>query len=80
MISSTTQSPQDQEVVAWQTRRTDESPLARWEDCTREAHAATVKTGRNLVHENGPTGEARALCVAPSQHYEVPVACRRRPA
>ena len=69
MISNTTQSPQDQEVVAWQARRTDGSPLARWEDCTHEAHDATVKTGRYLVCVSVKTATKRVRAAIESYAY-----------
>lgn len=53
------------QAVAWEARRTDGSQNSRWEACTPEAHESTVRTGRYLGFENGPTGEARALYTRP---------------
>ncbi len=48
-------------AVAWQVRRTDGSPLACWESCTRELYEATLATGRYSGFESGPSCEVRAL-------------------
>lgn len=54
-----------QEPAAYQVRRTDGSPLADWEDCTRELYEATLATGRYNGYENGPACEVRPLFAGP---------------
>lgn len=51
------------EAVSWQVRRTDGSPLACWESCTKELYDLTKSTGRYSGFENGPPCEVRALGV-----------------
>ena len=52
-----------QEAVSWQVRRTDGSPLACWETCTKDLYDLTLSTGRYCGFENGPPCEVRALGV-----------------
>jgi hypothetical protein len=48
-------------AVCWQVRRTDGSPLAVWEVCTKELYEASLKTGRYAGYQNGPPCEVRTL-------------------
>lgn len=56
--------PSSEGAVAWQVRRTDGSPLACWEACTRDLYDATLASGRYSGYEDGPPCEVRALVVA----------------
>lgn len=51
------------EAVSWQVRRTDGSPLACWETCTRDLYNETLATGRYNGLEGAPPCEVRALAV-----------------
>lgn len=50
-------------AVSWQVRRTDGSPLACWEACTKDMYDLTLSTRRYYGFENGPPCEVRALGV-----------------
>ncbi|WP_063582892.1 hypothetical protein [Achromobacter ruhlandii] len=62
------------EAVSWQVRRTDGSPLACWETCTKELYDLTKSTGRYSGFENGPPCEVRALGVIDAAPQASPVA------
>lgn len=51
------------DAVSWQVRRTDGSPLAVWETCTKELYELTLMSGRYCGFENAPPCEVRALGV-----------------
>lgn len=55
--------PGQEAAVSWQVRRTDGSPLACWETCTKDLYDLTLSTGRYCGFENGPPCEVRALGV-----------------
>lgn len=51
------------EAVSYQVRRTDGSPLACWETCTKDLYDETLATGRYNGLEGAPPCEVRALGV-----------------
>lgn len=64
--------PSSAEPTLFQVQRIDGSPLAQWEQCSREYYEATLATGRYGGFDDGPASEARALCVCSSAPKAAP--------